>query len=118
MCLEFTAPSESSLTSLGLVYGELLQGRSYRARTVHFFRPSLATLVNCDKPRGPVVKSPLMVHEALAAIRQPLQVDSLSITDRRLTYGDRVVRAADRCPGPRLPLNDPGVPTPGVVPFA
>ena len=81
----------------GLAYGELLQGRSYRARTVHISRPSFDTLVNCDKPRGPFVKSPLMVHEALAAIRQPLQVDSLSITDGRLTYGERL--SAGAAPG-------------------
>jgi hypothetical protein len=35
---------------------------------VQFFDPSLAALVNCDKPHPPFVKSPLMVHEALAAI--------------------------------------------------
>ena len=38
-------------------------------------------LVNCDKPVGPFVKPPLMVHEALAPVRKPLQLDSLSITD-------------------------------------
>ena len=36
-----------------------------------------------------------MVHEALAAIRQPLQVDSLSITNGHLTYRERVVAGAD-----------------------
>ncbi|MCX6904807.1 MAG: DUF748 domain-containing protein [Verrucomicrobia bacterium] len=41
------------------------------------------------------VKSPLTVHEALAAIRRPLQVDSLSITDGHLTYGERVVTGAN-----------------------
>jgi len=35
-----------------------------------------------------------MVHEALAAIRQPLQVDSLSITNGHLTYCERLVAAA------------------------
>jgi hypothetical protein len=52
-------------------------------------------LVNREKPVGPFVKSPLMVHEALAAIRQPLQVDSLSITNGYLTYRERVVAGAD-----------------------
>jgi hypothetical protein len=52
-------------------------------------------LVNRDKPVEPFVKSPLMVHEALAAIRQPLQVDSLSITNGHLTYRERVVAGAD-----------------------
>ena len=80
---------------LGLAYGELLQGKSYRARSVHFSRPFFDALVNRDKPVEPFVKRPLMVHEALAAIRQPLQLDSLSITNGHLTYRERVVAGAD-----------------------
>jgi hypothetical protein len=80
---------------LGLAYGELLQGKSYRARSVHFSRPSFDALVNRDKPVEPSVKRPLMMHEALAAIRQPLQGDSLSITNGHLTYCERVVAGAD-----------------------
>jgi hypothetical protein len=41
------------------------------------------------------VKSPLMVHEALAAIGQPLQVDSLSITNGHLAYCERALAGAD-----------------------
>jgi hypothetical protein len=52
-------------------------------------------LVNRDKPVKPFVKRPLMVHEALAKIRQPLQVDSLSITNGHLRYGERRVAGAD-----------------------
>jgi hypothetical protein len=80
---------------LGLVYGELLQGKSYRAKSVHFSRPSFDALVNRDRPVDPFAERPLMVHEALAAIRQPLQVDSLSITNGHLTYRERVVAGAD-----------------------
>jgi hypothetical protein len=80
---------------LGLAYGELLQGKSYRATSVHFSRPSFDALVNRDKPVEPFVKRPLMVHEALAAIRQPLQVDSLSITNGYVRYCERVVAGAD-----------------------
>jgi len=80
---------------LGLAYGELLQGKSYRARSVHFSQPSFEALVNRDKAVEPFVKRPLMVHEALAAIRQPFQVDSLSITNGHLTYCERVVAGAD-----------------------
>jgi hypothetical protein len=80
---------------LGVAYGELLQGKSYRAGSVRFSGPTLEVLVDRDKPLGPVVKSPLMVHEALAAIRQPLQVDSLSITNGRLRYCERLVAGAD-----------------------
>ena len=81
--------------ALGLAYGELLQGKSYRARSIRFSRPSFDALVNRDKPVEPFVKRPLMVNEALAAIRQPLQVDSLSITNGHLTYCERVVAGAD-----------------------
>ena len=80
---------------LGLAYGELLQGKSYRARSVHFSGPSFETLVNRDKPPKPFVKSPLMVHEALAAIRHPLQVDSLSITNGHFEYCERLAVGAD-----------------------
>jgi hypothetical protein len=52
-------------------------------------------LVNRDQPVEPFVKSPLMVHEALAGIRQPLQVGSLSITNGHVTYCERVVAGAD-----------------------
>ncbi len=89
---------------LGLAYGELLQGKSCRARSIHFSRPFFDALANCDKPPPPFMKRPLMVHEALAAIRQPLQVESLSITNGHVTYRERVVAGAD-----------PGVLTVGAV---
>ena len=79
---------------LGLAYAEWLEGRSYQARSVHFSRPSIDALINRDKPLGPFVESPLMVHEALAAIRRPLRVDSLSITDGQLTYSERLLAGA------------------------
>jgi len=80
---------------LGLAYGELLRGKSYRAGSVRFSGPSFDALVDRDKPAEPFVKSPLMVHEALAAIRQPLRIDSLSITNGRLRYCERVAAGAD-----------------------
>jgi hypothetical protein len=80
---------------LGLEYGELFEGKSCRARSVLISRPSFDALVDLDKPLEPFVKSPLMVHEALAAIRQPLRIDSLSITNGGLRYGERVAVGAD-----------------------
>ena len=80
---------------LGLAYGELLRGRSYRASSVHLSQPSFEALINRDKPRKPFVKSPLMAHEALASIRQPLQVGSLSITDGQIRYCERLAFGAD-----------------------
>ena len=78
----------------GVAYGELLQGKAWRAKALDFSQRSFDALVNRDKPGEPLVKPPLMVHEALAAIRQPLQIDSLSITNRHATYRERVVAGA------------------------
>jgi hypothetical protein len=80
---------------LGLAYGELLQGKAYRVRSVHFSSPSFDALLNRDKPPQPFVKSPLMVYEALASIRQPLQIDSLSITNGHVWYGERLAIGAN-----------------------
>jgi hypothetical protein len=79
----------------GLEYGEALQGKSYRARSVWLSRPGLDALINQDKPPRPFVKSPLMVHEALAAIQPPFQVDKLSITNGLITYAERATPGAD-----------------------
>jgi hypothetical protein len=80
---------------LGLAYGELLEGKAYRARSVQLSRPSFDALLNRDKPPQPFVKSPLMVHEALASIRPPLQIDSLSITNGHIWYGERLAIGAN-----------------------
>jgi hypothetical protein len=80
---------------LGLTYDELFQGKLYQARSVQLSRPSFDALVNRDKPVRPFVKSPLMVNEALAVIRQPLQVDSLTVTNGCLRYCERLVAGAD-----------------------
>jgi hypothetical protein len=80
---------------LGLAYGDALQGKSYRARSVHFASPSFDAMINRDKPPAPFVKSPFMVHEALASIRQPLQIDSLSITNGNFRYCERLAVGAD-----------------------
>ncbi|HEY5915341.1 MAG TPA: hypothetical protein VJA21_32565 [Verrucomicrobiae bacterium] len=81
----------------GLAFGELLQGKSYRARSITFSRPSFDALVNCDQPAGRAVQTPPMVHEALTAVRRPLQIDSLNITNGHLAYCERVV--AGTAPG-------------------
>jgi len=80
---------------LGMEYGEVLQGRSCRARSVHFARPVFDALINRDKPPKPFVKSPLMVHEALASIPMPFEVGSLSITNGHATYSERLAVGAD-----------------------
>jgi len=52
-------------------------------------------LVNRDKPVEKLGKPPLMINEALSAIRQPLKIDTLSITNAYLRYCERVVVGAD-----------------------
>jgi hypothetical protein len=99
-------------TVSGLAYGELLQGKSYRARSVHVSRPSFDALVNCDKLPPLFVKSPLMVHEALAAIRQPLQVDRLIITHGTLKYCERMIAGGDPAV---LTFGDVGISVKGIV---
>ncbi len=79
----------------GLDYGGLLQGKSYRASSVDLTQPSFEAQVNREKPVKPFVKSPLMVHEALASIGLPLQVDSLRLTKGRLRYCERVRTGGD-----------------------
>jgi len=78
----------------GLNFGEMLKGASCQARAVHFIRPAFDAFAYHEKPPGPFVKSPLMVNEALAAIRLPVRVDSLRITDGRVAYRDRVAPGA------------------------
>ena len=70
-------------------------GESYRARSVWLSRPGFDALINVDKLPRPFVKSPLMVHEALAAIPPPFQVDQLSVTNGLITYAERATPGAD-----------------------
>jgi len=78
-----------------LDFGELIEGKSYRAGAVTVSRPLFDALVDRDKPVGPLLKRPLMAGEALAAIRKPLRIDSLNINDGRVRYAERVIDGAD-----------------------
>jgi hypothetical protein len=80
---------------LGLAYGDVIEGKSYRAASVLFSHPSFDALLNRDKPTEPFVKSPLMLHEALAAIPLPLQIGTLSITNGTFRYCERLAIGAD-----------------------
>jgi hypothetical protein len=80
---------------LGLAYRDLFEGVAYRAHTLHLVDPQFEALVNREKPAAPFVKSPLMVHEALAGLRQPLQVDHLNITNGLVRYAERRTVGAD-----------------------
>jgi hypothetical protein len=80
---------------LGLEYEELFRGSAYQAKSVHLTGPFLEGLINRDKEPAPFVRSPLMVHEALASIRQPLRVDHLSVTNGQFRYAERRFVNAD-----------------------
>jgi len=80
---------------LGLDFGALFHGKSYRAGLITLSRMSFDALVNRDKQPAPHDKLPLMVHEALAAISTPLQIDALNITNGHATYRERVVTGAE-----------------------
>ncbi|MGA2079803.1 MAG: DUF748 domain-containing protein [Holophaga sp.] len=79
---------------MGWAFTEWIQAGAFRAREVHVLHPSFDLLADRDKPVRTSGPSPLMVDEALAAIRPPLQLDLLSITDGHLTYGERVTAGA------------------------
>lgn len=74
----------------GLEYAEALKGTAFRARSIHFDSPFFETLINRDKVPKPSVKNPPMLHEALAEIRQQVQVGSLSITNGIVKYCERL----------------------------
>lgn len=73
----------------GLAYDRLFDATSYQARSVEFSRPTFEALENLDKTAGPFVKSPLMMHEALAAIPQPFRIDSLRVTEGSISYSEQ-----------------------------
>jgi hypothetical protein len=79
----------------GLAYGGLISGKAYQARLIQFSQPSFEALVDRDKTLEPLATPFLMVNEALAAIRQPLQIDNLTVTNGSLRYCEEVVAGAD-----------------------
>jgi hypothetical protein len=80
---------------LGLAYMDLFKGAAYRAHTLHLVDPQFEALVNREKPAAPFVKSPPMVHEALARLRHPLQVEHLNLTNGLVRYAERRTVGAD-----------------------
>ncbi|NTV04135.1 DUF748 domain-containing protein [bacterium] len=97
---------------LGLAYDEMLRGQAYRARSARFSRPVFDAYVSRDKPSNPVHSRRLMVHEMLAALTQPLQVDSVAVVDGAVSYRDRVI--AGDAPGV-LSFGDVGLSVAGLA---
>ena len=76
---------------MGLGCLELLQGKSYHARSVHIHDAVLDILVNKDKPDSRDSSGPFMPNEILSSIKETLQVDSLSFMNGWLKYCERFV---------------------------
>ena len=84
--LSFVIPQFSVM---GLACLELLQKKSYRARSVHIHDLFLDILVNKDKPDSRDTTGPFMPNEILSSIKETIQVDSLSSVNGRLKYGEQ-----------------------------
>ncbi len=67
----------------------LLQGKMYHTRIVQIHDAFLDVLVNKDKPSSEEASITLMPNEILFALKEILQIDSLSIMNGRLNYGER-----------------------------
>jgi hypothetical protein len=74
---------------MGLACLELLQGKMYRTRSIQIHDLFLDALVNKDKSNSIDTSSPLMPNEILSSIKETLYVDSLSIINGQLKYGER-----------------------------
>jgi hypothetical protein len=76
---------------MGLACLELLQGKSYRARSVHIQDALLDILVNKYNPDSRDTSGPFMPNEILCSIKKTLQVDSLSFKNGWLKYSEGFV---------------------------
>jgi len=68
---------------------DLMQGKSFRTRSVQIHDVFLDILVNKDKSCAIDSSSSLMPNEILSSLKTTLQADSLSILNGRLNYGER-----------------------------
>ena len=76
---------------MGLACLELLQAKMYRARSVHIRDAFFDILIDKDKPNAKDTSRLLMPNEILSSIETAVQVDSLSVMNGRLRYGERYV---------------------------
>ena len=74
---------------MGLACLELLEGKSYRGRSAQIHDAFLDVLINKDKAYPKDTSSPLMPNQILSTIQGTLQVDSLSIMNAEVKYGER-----------------------------
>ena len=74
---------------MGADFSGLLQGKTYRARSVKVNNVVFDILVNKDTPYNKNSSRPLMPNEILSSINKITQIDSLSIVNGRLKYAER-----------------------------
>jgi hypothetical protein len=74
----------------GLSYASWLEKKGFVAAMIEIIQPSLNALANLEKPNNPGSSPPLMVPEALAALKRPLKIETVRITDGLLQYGERL----------------------------
>jgi hypothetical protein len=72
----------------GLIYGDLLFGDNYRARSINICNAYIDILVDMDKPYDTKSPDPLMPYESLSSLKDTLSVDSLQILDNTLHYNE------------------------------
>ena len=72
----------------------LLQGKTYRVRSIKVNDPSFDILVDMDTPYDKNASRPLMPNEGLSSINSMTLVDSLNIVNGRLKYAERYLIGA------------------------
>ena len=82
----------------GLACLDLLQGKSYRARSAQIRDPFIDVLINKEKPAARDTSSPPMPNEMLSSMKETLQVDSLSIMNGAADSMVRGLRSAQSPP--------------------
>jgi hypothetical protein len=78
----------------GVDWPGIFQGKNYHVRSVRADAAVLDILLNRDKPYDYKSPSPLMPAEFLSSIKEPLQIDTISITRGHLKYAERLVVGA------------------------
>jgi hypothetical protein len=80
---------------MGLACLELLQGKMYRTRSAQVRDAFIDVLINKDKPTARDTLSPPMPNEILALMGKNIEVDSLTIWNGGLKYGERYTAGSE-----------------------
>jgi hypothetical protein len=74
---------------------ELLQGRSYCARSINIHDAVLDVLVNKDKPDSKDTSCPFMPNKILSSLKEVLRIDSLNIMNGQVKYCEEFVSGSE-----------------------